>query len=384
MTRLSTLDWILSLADHADFGVILRMNRTPLLEALRSGSRSARRRYPVSDSCISGRYWKPAPAELDGVREATSADPDAEAQAFLDRPLDPHREAPIQQFIAPDRFVVTRAHHAAADGFSVGMWLRRQFRVALGVDAFSAGDERQEPLRLRASHPHPRPQSAQSIRQRSAESGRQRQEPRSQALWTEKDAGPFKRRWMTLELADTFSSAALAAAALRAVASWNEMHGAPSCGMSLWLPVNIRDHRAPRFGNGTSRIRIRSAGGLEDVRRKIHRGLRHAEWSVPADPWVARLPLAIASPLARLYLDRPWADMGSVVFSHIDRWSGAGDNVFDGVDKIELIGQLHRRLPLAINAATHRGRTWMTFTYDAGRLSPADVDQFADLYRARL
>ena len=54
------------------------------------------------------------------------------------------------------------------------------------------------------------------------------------------------------------------------------------------------------------------------------------------------------------------------------------------MEKIESIGQLHTRYCVAINGATHCGRTWLTFTYDPGLLSPEDIHRLIEMYREQL
>jgi hypothetical protein len=196
-------------------------------------------------------------------------------------------------------------------------------------------------------------------------------------LWTRDPKSVGARRWLTIELAGNISADALAAATLRAVSQWNRAHGARSEGMSLWMPVNIRRRGSTGFGNGTSRIRV-FASGENDVGAEIRRSLRGGEWAVPADSLLMRLPCVVGDPLLRMYLNRPWASMASVVFSCVEDWPGRDEEAFADVEKIELIGQLHRSLPLAINAIRHRGKIWATLTYDSACLSAEDISNLAD------
>jgi hypothetical protein len=56
---------------------------------------------------------------------------------------------------------------------------------------------------------------------------------------------------------------------------------------------------------------------------------RHGEWAIPAMPRLAgMMPEAVRNLLVRAYLNRPWVDMGSVVFSYIPEWSGRDDRRF--------------------------------------------------------
>jgi hypothetical protein len=379
MTRLSTIDRILSVVDHADFGVILHFRKTPAIDALRTGARSARTLYPVTGSRIDGAYWKSAATPADGadgadgdagVALSTASDPAREVEAFLNRPFDPRHEAPIQQLLAPGRFLVTRAHHAALDGFSLGLWLQHQLQITAGLEPPATEPKMDGTVRMRA----PRHSKVLGGHRPSLQWG-------SQSLWTRKASGEFRKRWLSIELPGKLSANTLAAATLRTIVNWNRAHGAPSHGMSLWMPVNIRDRNSAGFGNGTSRIRV-SMHGTADIRREIRGRLRSGEWAVPADPLLMHLPCVLSNPILRIYLHRPWARMGSAVFSCIEEWPGRDDAMFAAVEKIDLVGQLHSSLPLAINTMTHRGRTEVTITYDASRLSADDVSALAsDLAR---
>jgi hypothetical protein len=156
--------------------------------------------------------------------------------------------------------------------------------------------------------------------------------------------------------------------------------------------MNIRARSFEGFGNGTSRIRLyaryaQSATLTEkarEVRRQVSWTTEHGEWAVPEIPLFTRLPRWIVGPALRSYLNRPSVDMATGVFSHADRWAGAARDAFKYVNGIECVGLLHPRQSLAINAATHRDQTWMTFTYDAGLLRPIDVSQLVEIYKQRL
>ena len=76
--------------------------------------------------------------------------------------------------------------------------------------------------------------------------------------------------------------------------------------------------------------------------------------------------------------------MATGVFSHAERWNSAADGVFDSVDRIECVGLLHPFHALAINGATHNGKTWLTFTYDNGLLTRSDATQLNALYQQQI
>jgi len=56
---------------------------------------------------------------------------------------------------------------------------------------------------------------------------------------------------------------------------------------------------------------------------------------------------------------------------------------FSACEKIESIGLLHPRHSLAITAHPG-GRTWLTFTYDPGLLSPEDIQRLVEMYQEQL
>jgi hypothetical protein len=156
--------------------------------------------------------------------------------------------------------------------------------------------------------------------------------------------------------------------------------------------MNIRSRSFEGFGNGTSRIRLyaryeQSAPLItkaREVRRQISWTTEHGEWAIPEIPLFNRLPDWIVGPGLRRYLNRPSVDMATGVFSHADRWAGEAREAFQHVNRIECVGLLHPRQGLAINGATHRERTWLTFTYDVGLLRATDVDQLVEIYKDQL
>lgn len=381
--KLSTIDSILAAMDGPcralDFGILLHLRTAPELEGLRTGARSARNRYPASGSVIDGNRWVPTAVPGDGVTVCTSANA---VQEFLARRLDPGKDAPIQQLVVtgdPDgkTLLMTRVHHAAADGSSVAMWLRHQLRVAAGFERPVLERSAFEPVPLRR-HPSPVRKSPFGYR-RPAEK-----------LWTRSDRSTGSRCWLTIELPSSFRGAdALATAALETLLEWNCAHGARSRRVGLWLPVNIRERQAKGFGNGTSRIRIypRQSGSdsgnqsfgdkCRETRRQIRWGLKHGEWAIPQDSW-------LGGPLLKVYLNRPWADMGSSVFTCVENWGGHEDAAFQEIEKIECIGQLHRQHAVAMNGLSLGGKTWLTFTYDPGQWTCGDIRQFVDSYQEQI
>ena len=76
--------------------------------------------------------------------------------------------------------------------------------------------------------------------------------------------------------------------------------------------------------------------------------------------------------------------MATAVFSHAGSWIANAGEAFRHVERIECVGLMHSRQKLAINAATHCGHTWLTFTYDPQLFDAADLQQMARMYEAHI
>ena len=291
---------------------------------------------------------------------------------------------PIKQMFDGNT-LASRFHHSVADGLSAALWLGHQLSVAYGLSPPENGGQ-----------PSLRRQEDSVRRSKFAYDGA------CDPLWTVSRTRSGTRQWITFGFPSvelqracrrtggfTYSDL-LATCALDSLREWNRQHtrnGEPRVG--LWLPMNIRRESYAGFGNGTSRIRLyarysASASLVEktrEVRRQLAWSTAHGEWVVPELPLVTRAPGWIAAPLLRAYLSRPSVDMATAVFSHADRWAGGARKAFADVERIECVGLLHPRQSIAINGATHRGQTWMTFTYDTGLLRASDVEELAGMYR---
>jgi hypothetical protein len=368
--QLELLDYAFKLLDSPvspqDFTLILHFDEPPDVEALQAGAASA------------GEHF----------RAAAKTETRIDLEGFVNNSFDLHLGFPIKQtFIGAT--LATRFHHVAADGLSAGLWLGHQLSVAYGLTPPAHASE----LSLR------RPQTSVR-RSQFAYAGA------CDPLWTPpKSMRTGNRRWTTFSFPSTDLRQAgkrvggftysdlLATCALEVFAQWNQRHtrnGPPRVG--LWLPMNVRSRSFEGFGNGTSRIRLYaryapSASLLDkarEVRRQVSWTTEHGEWAVPEIPLFTRLPRWIAAPALRRYLNRPSIDMATGVFSHADRWAGDAREACKHVSGIECIGLLHPRQNLAINAATHQGQTWMTFTYDSGLLRAADVDELVGMYQQQI
>ena len=267
------------------------------------------------------------------------------------------------------------------------MWLGHQLSIAYGLDPAVTRAE----LSLRRAETSVR-------RSKFAYEGA------CDPLWTTKSTRSGTRHWITRDFACadlrracaraggfTYSDL-LATCVLEVFSQWNHRHsrnGRPRVG--VWLPMNIRSRSSEGFGNGTSRIRLyasydASASLIEkarEVRRQVAWSTENGEWAVPELPFLTVLPGCITGPALRGYLNRPSIDMATGIFTHADRWGGAGE-AFKHVERIECVGLLHPRQRLAINGATHRGQTWLTFTYDTGLMSAVEAEELARMYEQQI
>lgn len=402
--RLSTIDLAFSIMDSQrrplDFTLLCHLKNAPGVDALRAGARSARNFFPATGSYIDRHHWVRFTRPDDGVAAisvSSTEEVTKKIEEFLDSPFDLHLQMPVQQLVITNRItaevkLVTRFHHAVADGLSAAMWLSHQLRVAHEKEAPVAEVSPFHNLPLR-SH------SSAVKRSRFAYRGP------SHRLWTRHAQPSRARRWHTIEVtaADlregcrrtrgfTYNDL-LATCALEVFNRWNRLHcNGRRQKIGLWLPVDVRQHSSAGFGNGTSRIRLYARYGDRDslvdkcreIRRQISWSSRHGEWAVPQEPPLTYLPRWVVAPLLRCYLNRPGVDMATGVFSHAERWTGESGELFQHVEKIESIGNLHTQYSLAINGATHSGRTWLTFTYDPGLLSAEDIQQLVEMYQEQL
>lgn len=394
--RLTTLDYILSVMDtplsSVDFAILLYFGNKLDLDALRLGARSARRKFPNTGCRLLRNTWVRDSQPSEAIDTASCRDASTTIESFVNRPLDLKREFPVQQMVVSidddKTILVTRFHHAAADGLSAALWLRHQLEVAGGITEVEPNPNAYEPPPLRSV--------ASSVRK-----SRFAYSASSDKLATSKPLRSGLRSWETIVIdAKPFRksirriggftySDLLATCALEVYAQWNHLHAANDTPrISLWLPINVRQRASEGFGNGTSRVRVyatysKDASLIEkcrEVRRQIEWCTSHGEWVVPDIKALVHLPRSLTGPLLRRNLTRRSIDMATGVFSHADRWNSAQSGVFDRVERIECVGPLHPFHALAINGATHSGNTWLTFTYDNGLLTRSDIAQLTRLY----
>ena len=375
-----------------DFALFLHFDRGLDAESLSRGARSACNLYPSTACTVEGGRWLTPVAG--GPRPefavASAGKGSRHVERFIGSPFNPAVHPPLRQLwirgTSPGAgSLVTRIHHCVADLLGGLLWVRHQLRVAHGLD-----------------RPCLDPAPIESPRLSIAPPGADRNPgwERCAPLWTRPGKPSRERRWTTFSiplgrLAGLSSSTdgftfndVLTAAALETLHGWNLAHGRAARRVGIWLPVNIRSDPLSGFGNGSSRIRVRRnyPDDLEfeqkcrAVRSQVSRARERGEWVVPQRSLLARLPLRVGGPIIRRYLNRPWADMGSAAFSHVQRWPGREDLALAGIRKLEVLGAMHRRHALMFAAVTSLDRTWMTITYDPALLRSEDIASIRDRY----
>lgn len=400
--QLSTLDLICAVMDTPrrplTFAIILHLRDAPEAAALEAGAESAQRQFPSTAAVRSGREWRHMPdrPETIAFSNADAGFVEQLCRDFIDEPWDLTRQFPVRQLAITNpgqrgTILVTRFHHAAADGLSALMWLRHQVEVAFGL---------RSPTSTVMPYTHPVLRQHASARRTSPFA----YSHPSDRLHHNGSPPSSARRWHTIRVeSSAFKSIAdadsgftyndqLATSALETFRLWNTRHAPwlpPEVG--LWLPLNIRAKPAEGFGNGSSRVRVYSRYAPDAtvhekcgaVRRQVAWSREHGEWAVPEHRWLMRLPLPILRPVLRAYFNRPWVDMGTGVFTHMER--SPLDALPAGMlSSVEIVGMLDVRHPLAIAAISVGDATHVTFVHDPAQLSDADALELSRLYQAQL
>ncbi len=397
--KLSTLDYIFtalsSASTHLDFAVTLHFSHALNLEAINLGAASACKTYPITSSVVYRNRWELVGAdktiEYAALRDSSLSE--AAVRNFLTRQIDLRVHPPYAQLLIiidhNESILVTRFHHAAADGLSAATWLAHQLGVAFG---------QLEPTQQPASSHEPKIKSLPRSVRRSKFSYDQASETLSSQLLPN-----GIRRWVTFAFkSDHLKSRCrraggftyndlLATCALETFVDWNQRHHR-STEVGLWFPVNIRQGSVNGFGNGTSRIRLypryNREANIADKARAIRSQIKwctdNGEWVIPNSPWLQRLPRWATRPAMSWYLNQPSVDMATGVFTHVDSHSLNFGEVFQTVDRIECIGLLHPRQAVAINGTTHQKVTSLTLTYDSGLLTTSNAEKLATLYHEQI
>lgn len=135
---------------------------------------------------------------------------------------------------------------------------------------------------------------------------------------------------------------------------------------SLWVPVNIREKAWEGFGNGLSRMRIYPAKTVISIKEELlfiksqkKEARSSGEIFSPAPDF--KIEGRVKQGLFKIWLNRPWADWGSLSFSHLhDR-----NEILPDCDGVWGVTNLPEKQQAGIFAFTRKNRTWLTLTMDA-------------------
>ena len=372
------------------------------LGPLYQGAQSALAAFPLAGSRLRWRgldlpAWEPQPGVLPAltVRVFPEGERAVRIQEFLESPFRPEDGPPLRQMLLgigdPQSWsLVTQVHHAVSDLVGVLLFLQWQLRVARGLVPSPVHPHENQPALIKAPrgarrNPNSRPSTRLAVRSEGASRAR---------AWRTLSVPRQRLRSLTQTLGGFRWNDCLLAAALDALAAWNERQGASTDRIGLWVPMNVRKERLRDFGNGASRIRIhreqasktKSMAFLENchaVRRTVYQKKRAGEWAVPAFP-VPNWLFPASVPLLRRWFNRPWADFGTAGFTNLEHWPGDDEPVLNDVSKMEVIGCLHPRHPLYFAAMSGPEEATVTITWDPALLREEDIDCIAEVFAAPL
>ena len=188
-------------------------------------------------------------------------------------------------------------------------------------------------------------------------------------LWGKKKRQSSARKILTMTLEHGEQNAAL----------WNDLmlfsllESLPYSRKAIWVPVNVRKSFWKGFGNGLSRLRVYSPKGasfaekLAHIRKQKQEAMRNGEVALP--PPGFDIHNRHQRILYDLWIRRPWADWGTISFSHLTNSSG----FLDGFRDIQGISNLMPAHNGAIFAVTSGGKTDFTLTFDPSAVSDAEA-----------
>ncbi len=380
-----------------DFSVILHLEAGAVVpEMLRKGAVSATHLFPTSGSRVVGRSWEWQDTDPFDIYEAEDPlDAHTAIEAFVNGGKDPHLDVQVRQLLVKTRStnevtLVSRFHHCAFDGVSAALWIFHQMMVASGQvePETSLGSWDGPELR---THDDPSRKSAYSHM------------GASRRVWSPSTKASPVRKWHSWTLDASHhvmvkervegvtTNDILSASILKTMVDWNLKHGVQANKMGLWVPMNIRRQAFVGFGNGSSRIRIYADKMQAETPDERYRKVReqvlwskdHGEWYVPADSAILGLSDALMVPILRAFLGRPWVDMASAPFTHLEDL-GLASRFASMVRSASWVIMLHERFPFGITAASVGSDTQFTMTYDPGMITRDHVLAFEHMLSERI
>ena len=360
--------------------------------ALQRGAVSAHFEFVYTASVLTGREWV-FDHHFNPTIEVVAFQRTEEVNSFIEecllQPKDLRKHPTFRQYLVkiPDKdLLVTIADHAVADLTSLFQWIRHQLKVVQGQEANKTPKSFDAPVLRGHNAPKRKNTSAHLGPSTTLWKNTSRCSARRAFHSTIIESNKF-RNFLARNEGCTYNDL-LTATALKTALQWNQEHAQNTRKLSVWLPVNIREKPFDGFGNGSSRIRIYAdraastdlATFSKNVRQQVRNAKKEGEWFVPQRMKLESLPDSLLYSFLRVYFNRPWVDMGTLPFSHVEKITPPeGIEDFHQVLGFEVIGSLHRRHPLGITAITHKSKTTFTCTYDPAQLTRNDVEDFLAL-----
>jgi hypothetical protein len=380
-----------------DFSVILTLEPGAVQwEMLQAGAISATHLFPTSGSRVVSRSWQWENTDPFDTYEAEDL-PSAERAIhdFVNGGKDPHSDIQVRQLLVTVRSsdevtLVSRFHHCAFDGVSAALWIFHQMMVASGEVESESSLGLWDGPELRTHEDHHRKSAFSHV-------------GASRRVWSPSTKATPVRDWHSWTLDSSHHAVVkqkvegittndiLSASILQTMVDWNIAHGVHSNKMGLWVPMNIRRQAFVGFGNGSSRIRIYAdkmhaetpAERYQKIREQVMWSKDNGEWHVPTDSPILGLSDAFMVPILRAFLGRPWVDMASAPFTHLEDL-GLASRFVPMVRSASWVIMLHERFPFGITAASVGPDTQFTMTYDPGMISREHVFEFERMFSERV
>ena len=402
--HLTQLDLTAAIMDRPQrpvhWAIVLHMEHAPALEMLRRGALSAKLAYPTSSSVLNGRAWRriestPGVEVIEVVRGSVRKT----IERVVNEPMDIRSVPPIAQYVIDaggSTLLVTRFHSAAADLIGGASWLLHQLEVAIGARPTQQSKRPYAPLPLRW-YEQTKKKNAFSFRSAPDRLAHASGSPSPARRWSTESIPAAPLRTAALNEGTFTYNDLLTTCALETYRTWNAERGTKHQQIGVVVPTNIRKTPLNGFGNASTRLRVynryeASASLIEKarmVRTQVHAARRNGECALPSFERADELSLPLLKAVMRMHDARPWADVGTGVFSHAER-SPLDALPPELVSRVELMGTLDRRHPFGIYALTLQDTTHLSFVYDPAQIRDDDASSlahsfltFADSFRMR-
>jgi hypothetical protein len=359
-----------------DFCLVVELKTHVSIEYLKEGASRAFAAYPKSAAKMKGYEWVPDDQSwpLSIVYSGNEMAMQKEMEDFVQESFRLNLERGIKQrlFQCEGRqFLITKMHHALADGLSILLWLKAQLTQSPVINY---------PLSLK-THPKAMKESLYKLSKTPDRFGHDSPEAISS-----------RRRWSSLEFEipqTSFKDLGISyndficTVIFKAMNEWFLERKKSDKNISLYIPVNIRENPFQGFGNGSSRIKIYDDYSelsyqktAISIREQVNWCKKNGLWSLPSSlKTVGKLPLWLSRFLLKTYAAKPGIDMGSMVFSHVESYKGMED-LFALFKDVKGLAQLYKSYSAGMTAVSLNGKTILTTTWDSAQLTTADIEHF--------